>query len=105
MGSVGEYYWDLEADVMDAIFKRVEDEQLARLILEYGGFKWAMLSFPYPEDENGKVKKDKNDHSVLMQGAMSEVFESGSFENFNVLLLAKIARDPKTNNFNHWEFK
>merc|ERR1712232_1216229 len=56
--SIGEYWWDLHADVLDVILGKVDDDQLSRLILEYAGMKWAMLSFPYPEDVLVKKKDD-----------------------------------------------
>merc|ERR1711879_737907 len=90
-----------EPQTMDVVFQRVNDEHIARLILEYGGMSWAMIRFPYPMDD-GTQSGDTN--AMLLQGAQSEVFTSGTCGNHNVLLLAKIARDPRTKIFNHWKF-
>jgi len=105
--SIGERWWDLEKDTMDVIYKQTSDEHISHLILEYSGLSWAMIKFPYPKDEFNKNKKDKDDpdnNKMLLQGAQSEVFQSGSCSDFSVLLLATIARDPRTNIFNHWIF-
>merc|ERR1712083_1269138 len=76
-----------------------EDDHICHLILEYSGLGWAMIRFPYPvEKESGDTK------AMLLQGAQSEVFEAGTFGEYNVLMLAKIARDPRTKIFNHWVF-
>eukprot|EP01083_Nonionella_stella_P065110 170327_1 len=103
--SIGERWWDLEKDVMDLIYTKVEDEELSKLILEFSGLKWAMIKFPYPDEEEKNKKDNKNPNAMLLQGAQSEVFECGCYGDYNVLLLAKIARDPRTNNFNHWVFR
>ena len=106
--SIGERWWDLEKDTMDIIYKKVGDEHISHLILEYSGLSWAMIKFPYPQNEfdkkNKKKDQDENNPKMSLQGAMSEVFEAGSCLDFSVLLLAKIARDPRTNIFNHWIF-
>lgn len=106
--SIGERWWDLEKDTMDIVNKQTKDNQhISKLILEYSGFSWAMIKFPYPKDRFNKSKKDNNDNDtnkMLLQGAQSEVFQSGSCSDFSVLLLATIARDPRTNIFNHWIF-
>lgn len=98
--SIGERWWDLENDTMDVVFQRVQDEHIAHLILEYSGLGWAMIQFPYPLDDG----KDGDTKAMMLQGAQSEVFESGTYGAYNVLLLAKIARDPRTKIFNHWVF-
>ncbi len=104
--SVGERWWDLEKDTMRIMYKQVEDEYISKLILEFAGLGWAMIKFPYPQNEKLKTKEnDKDPNAMLIQGAQSEVFECGCFGDFNVLLLSKIARDPRTNIFNHWVFR
>jgi len=98
--SIGQRWWDLEKDAMDAIYQNVKDEHISHLILEYSGLGWAMIRFPYPVDRT----KGNDTKAMLLQGAQSEVFEAGVFGDFNLLLLAKIARDPRTKIFNHWMF-
>eukprot|EP01083_Nonionella_stella_P285853 972975_1 len=97
--SIGERWWDLEKDTMNVIYGQVEDEYISKLILEFAGLGWAMIKFPYPQQEKSNENKDQN--TMLLQGAQSEVFECGCFGDFNVLLLSKIARDPRTKIFNH----
>eukprot|EP00490_Sorites_sp_Unknown_P019881 CAMPEP_0114684796 /NCGR_PEP_ID=MMETSP0191-20121206/59589_1 /TAXON_ID=126664 /ORGANISM="Sorites sp." /LENGTH=200 /DNA_ID=CAMNT_0001968143 /DNA_START=409 /DNA_END=1008 /DNA_ORIENTATION=- len=100
---IGKRWWDCEIDVDNQITKYLGGNRgISHVILEYAGLSWAVLKFDYPIT---KTKAKDKDGMLALQGAMNEVFESGIINNKCVLLLSKMARDPKTGILNNWVFK
>jgi len=93
---IGKRWWDCERKTLTAMTALTESDVISKLILEYAGFSWGILQFPFPRLE------ENDDH---FKGAMTEVLKSGFLGLNNYLLLGKMGKDPKTKMvLNHWIF-